>query len=55
MFAYTYKREVVGPIEIQNDGHIQTTTNLLHYKPAYNGHNILAKRVYMGVADEYNP
>ena len=48
MFACAYKRGVAGPNEIQNGGQIQTKTNFLHYKPAYNGHNALAKRVYTG-------
>ena len=58
MFACAYKREVAGPNKIQNGWKIQTKRNFLHYKPAYNGHNALAKRVYeyiLGVADEYNP
>ena len=46
VFACAYKRGVAGPNVIQNGGQIQTTTNFLHYKPAYNGHNALAKRVY---------
>ena len=38
-------------------GKFKTTTNFLHYKPAYNGHNALTKRVYTGRSgsDEYNP
>ena len=48
MFACAYKRGVAGTNKIQNGGQIQTKTNFLHYKPAYNGRNALAKRVYTG-------
>ena len=35
-------------IRFKMAGKFKTTTNFLHYKPAYNGHNALAKRVYTG-------
>ena len=43
VFACSNKRGGAGPNEIKNGGQIQTKTNFLHYKPAYNGHNTLAK------------
>ena len=52
MFACAYKSGVAGPNEIQNGGQIQTKTNFLHYKLAYNGYNAL---YILGVADAYNP
>ena len=48
VFACAYKRGVARPNEIQNGGQIQTKRNFLHFKPVYNGHNALAKRVYTG-------
>ena len=42
------KGGVAGPNEIQNGGQVQTKRNFLYYKPTYNGHNALAKRVYTG-------
>ena len=48
MFAFAYKRRVAVPNDFQNGRQIQTTINFLHYKPAYNGHNALARRVYTG-------
>ena len=35
-----------GQMRFKMAGKFKTTTNFLHYKPAYNGHNALAKRVY---------
>ena len=38
-----------GPNEGQNGGKIKNDdTKFLQYKPAYSGHNALAKRVYTG-------
>ena len=57
VFACAYKRGVARPNEIQNGGQIQTTTNFLLYKPAYNGHMITHSQseYILGVANEYNP
>ena len=37
-----------GQMRFKMAGKFKTTTNFLHYKPAYNGHYALAKRVYTG-------
>ena len=35
-------------------GKFKTTTNLLHYKPAYNGHNAIEKRVAISLSVKFS-